>query len=276
MLGVMHWRAVFVVFGAVGFVWALVWYGWFRNDPSQHPAVSGRELSHIQQGRGAIEGGHHLDWATWKRLLANRSLIALCLMYFTQGYGFYFYITWLPTYLEKERGFTSLSLGALAGLPLMLSVLADLFGGLTTDRLTKRFGLRVGRCGVGGVALLLAGVLLITGTAARDPLLAAVLISLASASSNFLLGASWGTCIDIAGNHAGVVSACMNTAGQVGGVLSPIVIALVVERFANWSAPLYLAGLLYLCGAACWWLIEPCRPILSDQPAPGPAMAATP
>ncbi|MGH9832110.1 MAG: MFS transporter, partial [Blastocatellia bacterium] len=221
MLGVMHWRAVFVVFGVAGFVWALVWYRWFRDDPAQHASVSQQELSHIQKGRGAEES-HHLDWSAWKRLLSNRSLIALCLMYFTQSYGFYFYITWLPTYLEKERGFTSLTLGALAGLPLMLSVLADMFGGLTTDRVTKRAGLRVGRCGVGGAALLLAGVFLIAGTAAENALLAAILISLASASSNFLLGASWSTCIDIAGNHAGVVSACMNTAGQVGGALCPI------------------------------------------------------
>jgi len=262
MLTVMHWRAVFIIFGLVGLIWAWSWYRWFRDDPAQHRAVSPGEVELIQRGRGAKEV-HHLDRAGWRRLLTNRSLLALCLMYFTQGYGFYFYITWLPTYLEKERGFTSFTLGALAGLPLLLSVLADLFGGLTTDRLTKRYGLRLGRCGVGGVALLLAGGLLIAGTAVANPLLAAVLIALASASSNFLLGASWGTCIDIAGSHAGVVSACMNTGGQIGGVLSPVVIAFVVARTGNWSAPLYLAGLLYLAGALCWWFIEPRRPILA-------------
>lgn len=265
MLGVMHWRAVFVIFGAVGFAWALSWYWWFRDDPSQHPSVNEQELSRIEQGRPDVpdmEESHHLDWGTWKRLLSNRSLIALCLMYFTQGYGFYFYITWLPTYLEKARGFTSLKLGALAGLPLMLSVLADLLGGITTDRMTKRAGLRVGRCCVGGAALLVAGMLLIAGTAVENALLAAILISLASASSNFLLGASWGTCIDIAGNHAGTVSACMNTAGQVGGVLSPVVIALIVDRYANWNAPLYFSGALYLAGALCWLFIDPRKPIL--------------
>ena len=91
-------------------------------------------------------------------------------MYFTQAYGFYFNITWLPTYLKKARGFSALQLGVLAGLPLILSAVADLVGGLTTDRLSARFGLRVGRCGIGGASLLVAGVAMIAGaTGGRTP-----------------------------------------------------------------------------------------------------------
>jgi ACS family glucarate transporter-like MFS transporter len=264
MLGVMHWRMVFVIFGAVGIVWAIAWYRWFRDDPAQHRAVDRRELDLITRGRGE-QADHSLSRKAWRQLLTSRSLIALCLMYFTQSYGFYFYITWLPRYLEKERGFTAASLGLFAGLPLLLSVLADLFGGVTTDRLTGRYGLRAGRCGVGGGSLLLAGIFLIAGTATGHPLLSALLIAIGAAWSNFLLGASWGTCIDIAGGQAGLVGACMNTAGQIGGMLSPVVAALMAERFASWSAPLYVAGLLYLLGACCWWLIDPRRPIFSNH-----------
>lgn len=264
MLTRMHWRWVFVIFGAVGFVWAAVWLWWFRDEPEQHRAVSAAELEHIQRGRGKALS-HQLDAAAWQRLLANRSLLALCASYFTQSYGFYFFITWLPTYLENERGFTKTMLGVMAGLPLVMSAAADLFGGLTTDWVTKRFGLRVGRCGVGGVSLLFASVLLIAGTATAHNIAAVVLISLALASSNFLLGASWSACTDIAGDHAGVVSACMNTAGQVGGFLSPIVAALFVENYASWSAPLYVCGALYFLGALCWWLVEPRRPIVLQE-----------
>lgn len=263
LLTMMHWRAVFVVFGLVGFVWALVWYRWFRDDPEQHAAVNQTELEHIQRGRGAA-ASHHLDAASWRHILTNRSLLALCAAYFTQSYGFYFFITWLPTYLENARGFTATTLGVLAGLPLLLSVLADFLGGVTTDRLTKRYGLRIGRCAVGGVSLLAASVLLVAGTASQNGLVAIALISLALAFSNFLLGASWGTCVDIAGSHAGVIGACMNTAGQIGGFLSPIVTALFVERYLSWSAPLYLCGILYFLGALCWWFIDPRQPILNQ------------
>jgi len=40
----------------------------------------------------------------------------------------------------------------------------------------------------------------------------------------------------------------MNTSGQVGSILSPILVATVVARFSDWSAPLYLAGVLFLLG----------------------------
>jgi len=262
MLTRMPWRWVFLIFGVIGFIWALVWYWWFRDEPEEHPAVSAAELLHIQQGRTVIES-HHINAADWRRILTNRSLLALCAAYFTQGYGFYFFITWLPTYLESARGFTSTTLGVVAGLPLMMSVLADFLGGITTDLMTRRFGLRVGRCGVGAGSLLIASAFLTVGTATENSIVAIILISLALAFSNFLLGASWGACVDLAGSHAGVVSACMNTAGQIGGFLSPIVTALLVERFASWSAPLYLCGVLYLIGACCWYFIEPREPILS-------------
>lgn len=260
LLAILPWRAVFVIFGAIGFVWAAGWYWWFRDDPEEHAAVSQRELDHILQGRGAAES-HHLNAAGWRRILTNRSLLALSAAYFTQSYSFYFFITWLPTYLENARGFTSTTLGVMAGLPLLVSVLADFLGGITTDRLTKRFGLRVGRAGVGGASLFLASILLIAGAATNNAILGVALISLALGFSNFLLGASWGTCVDIAGGHAGVVSAFMNTAGQIGGFLSPIVAALIVERYASWSAPLYVCGLLYFAGALCWGLVDPRRPI---------------
>src|SRR5688572_28763556 len=40
MLGWMHWRWVFVVFGVVGFVWAAAWHAWFRDEPEHHKSVS--------------------------------------------------------------------------------------------------------------------------------------------------------------------------------------------------------------------------------------------
>ena len=75
------------------------------------------------------------------------------------------------------------------------------------------------------------------------------MIAVAVAASMFTLGAAWGTCLDIGGNHAGVVSAAMNTSGQVGSVLCPIVVTwLKQNRYGDWNAPLYLMGGLFLIG----------------------------
>jgi MFS family permease len=270
LLSVMNWRWIFAIFGLVGFVWAWGWYRWFRDEPADHPAVGESERKYIESGRLA-DRPHELDARRLVRILSDRNVIALCLMYFTQAYGFYFNLTWLPTYLAKARGFTGLALGLLAGLPLILSAIADLSGGLTTDGLVRARGLRVGRCGIGGLSLLVAGFAMIAGAAADDPLTAALLIALSGAADSFLLGAAWGTCLDIAGHDAGLVTGSMNTAGQIGAVLSPIILPFFLPEGAeNWAAPLYIAGALYLAGSVCWLFIDPRRPIaVASGPASG-------
>jgi MFS family permease len=149
----------------------------------------------------------------------------------------------------------------LAGLPLILSAVADVTGGLTTDAAVRRFGLSSGRTMIGGGALAFAGLLTIAGTFMMDPVAAAALIALGGASSNFLLGAAWGTCLDIGGRRAGALTGAMNASGQVGAILSPLLVAWVVKHFSNWSAPLYLTGGLFLAGAVCWLWVDPTKPV---------------
>ena len=140
-------------------------------------------------------------------------------------------------------------------------MVADLTGGLTTDKASRRLGLRLGRIIVGGGALTAAGLFTIAAAVTDSPVVAAVLIALGGAASNFLLGAAWGTCIDIGGRRAGAVSGAMNTSGQVGAILSPILIAFVAQRFVNPNASLYLTGVLFLMGAVCWWWVDPTKPV---------------
>ena len=260
LLVVLPWRGIFVVFGAIGFAWAWAWYAWFRDEPSQHPSVGREEREYIEAGRSPV-APHRLDLAALKTIAADRSLLGLCLMYFTQAYGFYFNLTWMPTYLARDRGLSADRIGAmaavLAGLPLILSAVADVAGGITSDRLVKAYGLRTGRCGLGGLSLVVAGLAMIAGATAPDALAAALLIALSGAAASFLLGACWSVCQDVAGPHAGLVAACMNTSGQVGAFISPI----LLPHFADPAVPLCIAGALYLLGAASWLLVDPTRPI---------------
>lgn len=264
MLAFMHWRAVFVVFGMTGIVWAFYWWRWFRDEPSDHPQVNAAELDLILSGREAHAHSHAGSASLWRRMATDRNVVALCLMYFSNTYGFYFLITWLPTYLEQQRGFKAASLGFFAGLPLVLSVFGDLFGGVATDFLSRRYGLRIGRASIGFVAYALAGAAMLASPFATSAVWAAVLIAIAAAASMFTLAASWAACIDVGGAHSGVVSAAMNSFGQVGGVLSPVVLTWLVARFATWSPPFYVMGGLYLFSALCWLVIDPSRRMRED------------
>jgi len=250
------WRSTFPLLSVFGFIWAASWFRWFRDEPRDQPTVTAEELAWIEGGRRPVpEQGNILRAA-----VKTPGIWFLCLMYFTQTYGFNLYVTWMPTYLQHEKQLHGVVLGILAGLPLLLSVPADLFGGILTDRLSRRYGLRPGRCLVGFGSLAAAGIFLFSGALARG-VVAAVLIALAAASANFLLGASWSACTDIAGNQAATVSAAMNTSGQIGGVLSPIAFAVLTRSSASWAAPLFVTAALYLLGAGCWYFVHPERPL---------------
>jgi MFS family permease len=251
----LHWRVIFLVFGCVGIVWAAAWYWWFRDEPRDHASVNAAERDYIEETRG-MPPAHA---GAWGDVFRTRSLVPLCLQYVANTYGFYFFITWLPTYLTNARGMEKAELAIFAGLPLLLSVLADVTGGVTTDAVSRRFGLRAGRCGVAGIAYFVAGVAMLASTLILDPRTAGFLIAIGGAASMFTLAPAWATAIELGGRNSAVLSATMNTAGQVGGILSPIVLAYIVDRLGNWNMPLQILAALYFMAAVCWAFINPER-----------------
>lgn len=249
------WRVIFLVLGCVGLVWALFWYRWFRDEPRSHASVSAEERDFIESARG-LDHGHS---GSWSEVFRTHSLFPLCVQYFANTYGFYFFITWLPTYLLKSRGMRNAELAIFAGLPLLLSVFADVTGGVTTDALSRRFGTRVGRSGVGALAYFVAAIAMFSGTLVSDGRWAGVLIAVGGAASMFTLAPAWATAIDLGGKNSAVLSAVMNTAGQIGGILSPIVLAYIVDRLGNWNMPLHVLSGLYFVAAIAWIFIHPTR-----------------
>jgi MFS transporter, ACS family, glucarate transporter len=252
------WRGVFVACGAVGLVWAVTWYRWFRDEPSEHPQVGAEELAIILNGRG--DGGHHHASASvLRKFVGNPSAWALCLGYFSNSYGSYFVMTWLPTYLAEARGFAPGALALFAGLPMLLGVGSNLIGGVTTDWLCAKFGLRAGRAAIGVASYVVAAGTMMLAAIEQDPRRAAILLAVASASSMFALAAHWAAAIDIGRENSGVLSAGMNTTGQIGSIASPLVAAYMVDHYANWALPLYVMAALYLFSAFTWFFVRPPR-----------------
>ena len=253
------WRASFVVFGLLGIVWAAAWFVWYRDRPEEHAAMTPGELSWIQQDGRATQRG--LVSTPWRAILASRNLYAICAMYFAFGYGLYFYFTWLPTYLIKELGFSLLAGGVFAALPFLLAGLADLGGGVLTDRLSRTYGLRVGRCYLGFAAFLTCAALVAASTAPVPPIAKALLLAFALGSADLALGACWAVPIDIAPDHTGVVTGFMNTFGNLGGFVGPLVVGLVVDQWQSWTYAFYVTAIVYAAGALAWLTINPNQPI---------------
>jgi ACS family glucarate transporter-like MFS transporter len=260
------WRLSFVVFGAFGLVWAFVWYRSYRDRPSEHPDVDRDELAWIQQSSTPnaqlptaqqAQEAQTPEPTPWRQLLASPNLYAICAMYFTFGYGLYFYFTWLPTYLIQELRFSLPAFGFFASLPFLLAGAANLAGGWCTDTLARTRGLRTARVTLGFTSFSTCAVLILASILVPTPVAKAVLLALALASADFALSACWAVCLDVAPNHAGVVTGFMNTFGNLGGLVGPIVVGLMVDRLGSWTLPLYVTAGMYFVGALTWLAIDP-------------------
>ena len=105
-------------------------------------------------------------------------------------------------------------------------------------------------------------------TLAPQPVAKAVLLAFALASVDLALGACWAVPLDIGADHAGVVTGFMNTFGNLGGLVGPLVVGVAVDRWHSWTFPFYVTALVYAAGAIAWLAIDPYRQIVGNPSAP--------
>ena len=260
------WRLPFVEFGAVGVVWALVWYWWFRDRPEDHKEVNVEELRFIRSDEMDADQLGHTRHVPWGVLLRSRNLAFICGMYFAYGYALYFYITWLPIYLLKARGFSETYAGLFSALPWLASAAGFWLGGLLTDWLVRRTGsLKMARCGIGAVGLITSAMALVAVVRTEDRVVAASLIALAAFCQMMTGSAAWSVCLDVGRRNAGVVTGIMNMVGNIGGTIAPVVVGYAVERTGSWNIPFYVTAGVLAIGVVMWMLIDPRRSVISKQ-----------
>jgi MFS family permease len=290
----MSWRGAFLTFGVIGIAWCVVFALVFRNRPSEHPGVNPAERDLIESG-GHPSGGH--SGVPWAALFGSRTLAALCLMYASITYGWFFNITYLPTYMDQRYGVTADSVvGAIyKGGPLLAGAVGCLLGGFLSVRLSARLGVRWGRGVLGVTALSLSAACWLAAGWAPDEHWFFVLTSAAAFFNDLIMGAAWASCQDIGRRHAAVVAATMNTAATAAAALAAWMSGYMVERaLAAHAAGLGVAAdrlseaekitgmmpgyhdafllyaALYLVAAACWLVIDPNTPIEPDASTPEP------
>jgi MFS family permease len=251
------WRQIFILFGAIGIVWGVLFHRWYRDDPSVHPDVSEDERRLLSAGDGSDPT--HGRETPWAAILRSRSVWALGVQWFCHYYGFYFYITWLPIYLLQARGL-SLGRGALgASLPLLAAALGSYSGGAALNWAIKRTGsVSKTRKLFGYVAYAGAAVLLLAFTSIADPVWALAALSCSSFLAELSGPISWTSAMDIGGENVGTVSGFMNMLGHFGGAIAPAVTGFLLTSSGNaWNLAFYCSAAIYALGALCWIFIEP-------------------
>jgi nitrate/nitrite transporter NarK len=249
------WRLTFLILGVLGIGWCVIWLKWFRDDPATHPAVGPAELDHIQRG---LTGHSSADFA-WRQMLSP-NLLLICLMYFTLGYTLYFNLTWLPIYLREARGFTVVQAGLISSIVLTMGAIGTWLGGWLTDSLVRRYGLQIGRS-IGVVALPVSGALVTGAALVHQPWAAVALLALTLGVADLALSPSWSMCHDIGTARAGVVTGAMNTMGNIGGAVSPLVVGYAVQGWNSWTVPFFITAGIYVAGGLLTLMIDPRQPL---------------
>ncbi|MCA2969539.1 MAG: MFS transporter [Acidobacteriaceae bacterium] len=234
------WQAPFLIFGAFGLLWAAAWFAFYRNQP---PADAPRRNEPIP----------------WAVLLRSRRLWCLLGTAFGSTFLWQFYITWFPTYLREQRGMAITEASYYAGLPLLFGVAATWAGGLATDLLARRLGDRRARTVLGFVSLSAGAALFTAGVWHPAPALGALLMASAAGGVDLYLGAAWSSATDIGETSGGAVSGLMNAASNAAGFASPAIMGLVLDRFHDWNAVLYLSAASTLAAAVLWLFVNPRR-----------------
>jgi MFS family permease len=234
------WRSMFTIIGFAGLVWLVPWIS-FAPRRAQTP------FGAVSEARG---GDAPKRWITM-----NRNLLGVCIGFFCYNYRWYLLMTWLPTYLVKERGMTILGAGLLAALPYWVYAALQPVGGRIGDVLIRR-GLDASKVRKGLVVFgCLCGLLILPVPVVSSVrlvfglLMASSLTGLAVANMMVIQQ----TCAPAAevGRWAGV----MNFSGNLSGIAAPFVTGVLVAQTGSYLIPFALGALVMVPGILAYLFV---------------------
>lgn len=228
------WRAMFAIVGFAGIVWLVPW---IRVAPPRHRTPYGTVAAPTE----ARHAGKR--WVT-----VNRNLVGVCIGFFCYNYRWYLLMTWLPTYLVKERGMTVLGAGVLSAIPYWLYALLQPFGGRLGDLLIRpgwdaskvRKSLVVFGCACG---LLILPVPLVANVQVVFALLLASSLTGIAVANMMVIQQACAPPSEV-GRWAGVMNCC----GNLSGVVAPFVTGILVSRTGSYMVPFALGALIMIPG----------------------------
>ena len=256
------WPSAFLVAGVVTLLLTLTWSAYATDRPSQHPAVNAVErqlmaddasqpvesqsLEHLSaDGEGGL-------WPT----LRNRSLILLTLSYATVGYFQYLFFYWMQYYFDRVLKLGQDDGRLYATIPTLAMAVGMVCGGWLSDRAESQFGRRRGRAITPVCGMIASAVLLGIGITVGHPVAVVTCFALSLGAIGVSESAFWVTGVELGRKSGGLSAAILNTGGNVGGILAPVVTPLFSHYF-GWQAGLGLASMFSIFGAVVWRWIDP-------------------
>ncbi len=243
------WRTMFLILVALSFCWLPLWLVFYRDRPEDSRHVSAAELAHIQQDRTEEAKDRAKDRAAgrrpWHRLLATPTLLVNYWAFFVFGYFLFFFMSWLPGYLNKAYGLQIATAGLLAALPWAAAAAALLLFGGWSDRVLRRGGsLREARS-LQIAATQAVAALAVIPVALIDSLTVAMIgITFAVAATMAANAAYFAVNIDVFPDRSGAALGIMDCCFAAAGFLAPVITGFVYDASGSFSAAFLLLAAL--------------------------------
>ena len=270
LIAAFGWRVSFLWAALATAALALLWLGYVRNMPTEHPRLADR-VSGIPQGdlAGKAAGRSVADWAALAR---SPNLLILTFSYFCVCYFEYIFFFWLYYYLGEIRGLGSQETAVATTVVFLSWMVMSPIGGWASDRLVTRYGRKAGRRIIPVACLLLSGVTLCVGINVGNPVAGVALLSFSFGLAACSDGSYWAAAIDIGRRDSGAACGILNAGGNVGGI-APVVTPWIAAR-SSWSIGLYFAVLVLYFGVFAWFLVDPTKRSGQRPPTPSEGFPA--
>ncbi len=243
------WRWIFYLFALPGIAMAVVWYLGVGTRPEESRKVSESELAYIRDKSvktAAISTeGKTLGWLdtfiraktvapidTVGKVFKSWNIWGDCLAYFLMVSVLYGLLTWIPSYLVNEKGFSFMKMGFVAAAPWLGGFIGSMFGGWVSDRLL----LKRRKPTMLFTALTTTGMMVVLINLPQD----AGVVSIALFLTGFLLNVGWPAFtaypMGVAtGETYPVAIALVNSGGNLGGFFSPMIAGLLLDSFKSFD-----------------------------------------
>lgn len=236
LLATVGWRMFFVVLGAASLVWLVPWLRWMPRLESAADATS--------------------DTPSIGRILAKRSAWGAFLGHFCGNYFWFFLLTWLPTYLVKERGFEQSRMIQITSIAYFAIAAATMCAGWISDRWIAAGGspTRVRKtvvvCGLG------LSTIILPVAVAHDPSVSIALLFLACIAFGSYTSNHWAITQTLAGPlAAGRWTSLQNGIGNLSGIVAAWLTGVVVEHTRSFVLPFAIAAAVAVAGALLWGIV---------------------
>ena len=256
------WRISFFINGFLGFLWVLVCYSWFKNNPSEMRNITAQEKTYIEENRRFKLHNRNLKW---KAGIKNRNLLVLAMAFLCSQWGNYFFLAWMPVYLQEGRHFSENEMKMTSFYVFITGIIVVTLAGVSSDWLVKKRGLLFARRFFGMFALGGLSISLLAASITTNNTVVTIVLIIGHLffSANGI--ASFSTCVDIGGNNAGTAAGIMNFFGQMGAFLLAISFGKIADLAHNFNVPiLVLAGVLFM-GCLLWLFVDPRKQLIIES-----------